>query len=173
MDCSCQYLLILLGFLTWHWSKKIKSPLLPCTTTVQTLEGTLLYSHSNTMQQAMVCCTGLCCVLLYWAGPGLCWAVPLRCGVLAVEGVLELNDVAVPLAQQVVLLGVVLHQLGQRGKLLPAIQIVVVPRVLDLNVGDLIITPTNRADREREREKERERESVREGGYRESVVYYV
>lgn len=66
---------------------------------------------------------------------------PFRGGVLAVEGVLELDDVAVPLPQQVLLLGVVLHQLGQRGKLLAAVQVIVVARVLDLDVGHLIVPP--------------------------------
>lgn len=68
-------------------------------------------------------------------------SAPLRGRVLAVEGVLELDDVAVPLSQQVLLLGVVLHQLGQRGKLLAAVQVIVVARVLDLDVGHLIVPP--------------------------------
>lgn len=68
------------------------------------------------------------------------WA-PFRGRVLAVERVLELDDVAVPLSQQVLLLGVVLHQLGQRGKLLAAIQVIVIARVLDLDVGHLITPP--------------------------------
>lgn len=48
---------------------------------------------------------------------------------------------AVPLAQKILLLGVILNQLGQRGKLLAAVQVVVVTRVLDLNVGHLIVPP--------------------------------
>lgn len=47
----------------------------------------------------------------------------------------------VPLPQQILLLGVVLHQLGQRGKLLAPVQVIVVTRVLDLDVGHLIIPP--------------------------------
>lgn len=47
----------------------------------------------------------------------------------------------VPLAQEILLFGVILHQLGQRGKLLAAVQVVVVTRVLDLNVGHLIVPP--------------------------------
>lgn len=39
------------------------------------------------------------------------------------------------------LLRVVLHQLCQSGKLLTSVKVVVVPRILDLNVGDLIISP--------------------------------
>lgn len=53
-------------------------------------------------------------------------SVPLRGGVLAVEWVLELDDMAVPLAQQILLLCVILHQLGQCGKLLASVQVVVV-----------------------------------------------
>lgn len=74
-------------------------------------------------------------------------SAPFRGRVLAVEGVLELDDVAVPLSQQVLLLGVVLHQLGQRGKLLAAIQVIVVARVLDLDVGHLIVPPGGRMER--------------------------
>lgn len=48
---------------------------------------------------------------------------------------------AVPLAQEVLLFGVILHQLGQRGELLASVQVIVVTRVLDLNVGHLIVTP--------------------------------
>lgn len=66
---------------------------------------------------------------------------PLRGGVLAVEWVLELYDMAVPFAQEILLFGVILHQLGQRCKFLAPIQVIVVARVLDLNVGHLIITP--------------------------------
>ena len=57
----------------------------------------------------------------------LCVCVPLGGGVFAVEWVLELDDVSVPLSEKVVLLCVVLHQLCQRGKLLPSIEVVVVP----------------------------------------------
>lgn len=66
-------------------------------------------------------------------------SAPLRGGVLAVEWVLEFDDMPVPLAQEILLFGVILHQLGQRGKLLAAVQVVVVTRVLDLNVGHLIV----------------------------------
>lgn len=68
-------------------------------------------------------------------------AVPLRGGVLAVEGVLQLDDVAVLLPQQSVLLRVVLHQLREGGELLPSVQVVVIPRVLDLDVCHLIVSP--------------------------------
>lgn len=50
---------------------------------------------------------------------------------------------AVPLAQKVLLFGVILHQLSQRGELLTAVQVIVVARVLDLDVGHLI-TPSVR-----------------------------
>lgn len=65
------------------------------------------------------------CQLICWCGCLCLWA-PLRGGVLAVEWVLELDDMAVPLAQEILLFGVILHQLGQRGKLLPSVQVVVV-----------------------------------------------
>lgn len=66
---------------------------------------------------------------------------PLRCGVLAVERIFKLNDVTIPLAQEVLLFSVILHQLGQCGELLASIQVIVVTSVLDLNVGHLIFTP--------------------------------
>ena len=53
-------------------------------------------------------------------------SAPLRGRVLAVEWVLKLDDMAVPLAQQILLLCVILHQLGQRGKLLAPVQVIVV-----------------------------------------------
>ncbi len=68
-------------------------------------------------------------------------SAPLRGGVLAVEWVLELDDMAVPLTQKILLFSVILHQLGQSGKLLASVQVVVVARVLDLNVGHLIVSP--------------------------------
>lgn len=70
---------------------------------------------------------------------------PLRRRVGAVERILELYDVAVLLLELPVVLHVVLHQLGQRGKLLAAIQVVVVARVLDLDVGDGAIPPARGA----------------------------
>lgn len=39
------------------------------------------------------------------------------------------------------MLHVILHQLSQGGKLLPAVKVVVVSCVLDLNVGDGSISP--------------------------------
>lgn len=66
---------------------------------------------------------------------------PLRRGVGTVERVLELDDVAVLLLQLPVMLHVILHQLRQRGELLPAVQVVEVARVLDLDVGDGAISP--------------------------------
>lgn len=77
---------------------------------------------------------------LFFVGVGELQA-PLRSGVLAIEWVLELDDMAVPLAQKILLLGVILHQLGQRGKLLATIEVVVVAGVLDLYVGHLITPP--------------------------------
>ena len=38
-------------------------------------------------------------------------------------------------------LHVVLHQLGQRGKLLSPVQVIIVPCVLDLDVGDSAVPP--------------------------------
>lgn len=48
---------------------------------------------------------------------------------------------AVPLAQKILLFGVILDQLSQRGKLLATIEVVVVTGVLDLYVGHLITPP--------------------------------
>lgn len=48
---------------------------------------------------------------------------------------------AVPFSQEILLFGVVLHQLSQRGELLASVQVVVVTWVLDLNMGHLIVTP--------------------------------
>lgn len=39
------------------------------------------------------------------------------------------------------LLGVILDQFSQRGELLPSVQVIIVPRVLDFNMGDLIDPP--------------------------------
>lgn len=68
-------------------------------------------------------------------------SLPLRGRVLAVQGVLQLDDVAVLLPQQPLLLSVVLHQLCKRGKLLTPVQVVVIPCILDLNVRHLIVPP--------------------------------
>ncbi len=65
-----------------------------------------------------------------------CHHSPFRGGVRTVEWILELNDVSVFLFQLPVMLHVILHQLSQSGKLLPAVKVVVVSCVLDLNVGD-------------------------------------
>lgn len=70
-----------------------------------------------------------------------CLSAPLRGGVLAVEWMLELDDMAVPLAQKILLFSVILHQLSERGEFLASIQVIIVARVLDLNVGHLIVTP--------------------------------
>lgn len=72
---------------------------------------------------------------------------PLRRGVLAVEWVLELYDMSVPFAQQILLFGVILHQLGQRCELLPPVQVIVVARVLNLDVRHLIVAPGGRRKR--------------------------
>ncbi|TNN54557.1 hypothetical protein EYF80_035260 [Liparis tanakae] len=66
---------------------------------------------------------------------------PLGGGVGAVERVLEIDGGAVPVLQDAVLRRVVLHQLGQGGKLLPAIQVVVVSCVLDPDVGHQLAHP--------------------------------
>lgn len=60
---------------------------------------------------------------------------PLCGGIRAVERVSELDDGAVPVLQDPVVRRVVIHQLRQRGELLPAVQVVVVARVLDSDVG--------------------------------------
>lgn len=39
------------------------------------------------------------------------------------------------------LLGVVLDQFSQSGEFLPSVQVIIVPRVLDFNMGDLIVPP--------------------------------
>lgn len=66
---------------------------------------------------------------------------PLTGGVRAVQRVLEVDDGAVAVLQDALLLRVVLHQLRQRRELLPSIQVVEIPRVLDPNVGHLIPHP--------------------------------
>lgn len=48
------------------------------------------------------------------------------------------------------MLHVILHQLCQGGKLLPTVEVVVVPRVLDLNVGDGSISPATNTETEHE-----------------------
>lgn len=50
------------------------------------------------------------------------------------------------------MLHVILHQLRQGGKLLPAVEVVVVSRVLDLNVGDGSISPATNTERQRSEE---------------------
>lgn len=42
------------------------------------------------------------------------------------------------------MLHVILHQLCQGGKLLPTVEVIVVSRVLDLNVGDGSISPATK-----------------------------
>ena len=69
---------------------------------------------------------------------------PLRRWVRAVEWILELNDVSILLFQLPMMLHVILHQLCQRGKLLSTIKVIVVPCVLDLNVGDGSISPAGK-----------------------------
>lgn len=69
---------------------------------------------------------------------------PLRGRVGAVERVLELNDVPVLLLQLPVVLHVILHQLCQGGKLLSAVKVIVISRVLDFNVGDGTVSPAQR-----------------------------
>lgn len=66
---------------------------------------------------------------------------PLRGGVGAVEGVFELDNGAVLVLQDAILRRVVLHQLRQGGKLLPAIQVVEVSRILDPDVRHLLAHP--------------------------------
>lgn len=66
---------------------------------------------------------------------------PLRGGVSTVEGVFELDDVSVLLLELAVVLHVVLNQLSQGGKLLPPVQVIVIPCVLDLNVGNRSVPP--------------------------------
>lgn len=68
-------------------------------------------------------------------------ASPLTGGVRTVERVLEVDDGAIAVLQDALLLCVVLHQLRERCELLPSIQVIEVPRVLDPNVGHLIPHP--------------------------------
>lgn len=70
----------------------------------------------------------------------LCQCSPLRGGVSTVEGVFELDDISILLLELAVVLHVVLNQLSQGGKLLPPVQVIVIPCVLDLNVGDSSVT---------------------------------
>lgn len=66
---------------------------------------------------------------------------PLCGGVRAVQGILELDDCPVPVLQDAILRRVVVHQLGQGGKLLTAIQVVEVAGVLDADVSNLVTHP--------------------------------
>lgn len=66
---------------------------------------------------------------------------PLCGGVRAVQGILELDDCPVPVLQDAILRRVVVHQLGQGGKLLPAVQVVEVAGVLDADVSNLVTHP--------------------------------
>ena len=66
--------------------------------------------------------------------------LPLGGGVGRVERVLELDDLSVALSELALVLHVVLDELGQRGKLLPAVQVIVVARVLDLDVRHFPVT---------------------------------
>lgn len=72
---------------------------------------------------------------------------PLRGRVGAVERVLELNDVPIFLLQLPVMLHVILHQLCQGGKLLSAVKVIVISRVLDFNVGDGAVSPAQRGEK--------------------------
>lgn len=82
-----------------------------------------------------------------------CRTVPLRRGVFAVEGVFQLDNVSIAFPQEVVLLGVVLDQFSQRGEFLPSVQVIIVPRVLDFNMGDLIVPPAQNKQMGHNREK--------------------
>lgn len=66
---------------------------------------------------------------------------PLAGGVRAVQWVLEVDDGAVPVLKNSLLLSVILHQFCQRRKLFPSVQVIEVPRVLDPNMGHLVIHP--------------------------------
>lgn len=72
----------------------------------------------------------------------LCICSPLRSGIGTVERVFQLNDVSVFLFQLSMMFHVILHQLSQRGKLLSTVQVIIISRVLDLNVGDGAISPS-------------------------------
>ena len=87
----------------------------------------------------MLGCIQICTSSHVWVLVSL--VAPLGGRILAVEWILEFNDVAVPLTQEILLLSVILHQLGQSGKLLATVKVIVVTRVLDLNVGHLIVPP--------------------------------
>ena len=67
--------------------------------------------------------------------------LPFRSRICGGEGKLEHDDVAAFFLELVLVLHVVLDQLSQGGKLLSSIQVVEVPCVLDLDVGDLSIPP--------------------------------
>ncbi len=54
---------------------------------------------------------------------------------------IQLNDISVFLFQLSVMFHVILYQLSQGGKLLSTVQVIIVSRVLDLNVGDGAISP--------------------------------
>ena len=70
--------------------------------------------------------------------------LPFICRIGTIEGILELNHMPILLFQLVPALCVVLHQLSQRGKFLPSVQVKVIARVLDFNVGDFSVPPANK-----------------------------
>lgn len=67
---------------------------------------------------------------------------PLRDRVLVAQWLLELYGGPAALSEQPPPLAcVVVHQLGQRGEPLPSVEIIVVARVLDIDVGHLTVAP--------------------------------
>ena len=70
-----------------------------------------------------------------------CVNSPLCGRVSTVEGILEFNHFSILFPQLTLVLHIVLHQLCQSGKLLPAIQVIEVSHILNLDVCDLPIPP--------------------------------
>lgn len=91
--------------------------------------------HCNTNYEPLIS------VLFFYGGWGMSLVPPLCGGVLWVEGILELYDHPVPLLQLPLVLHVVLDQLCQGSELLPTVQVVVLPIVLDLYVGHFRLPP--------------------------------
>ena len=71
-----------------------------------------------------------------WTGCGRWWWIRSE-----FQKVLDLDDLAVAVLQRAAVVGVVVHQLRQCGELLAAVQVVVVARVLDADVGHVVLDP--------------------------------
>ena len=66
--------------------------------------------------------------------------VPFRGWVGRIERIFEFDDLSVLFFQFILVLGVMLHEFGQRRKLLASVQVVEVALILNLDVCDVILT---------------------------------